>query len=74
MGRLRSRSRLSEDLTFFISSLASALTFQSAGGLLQPPAGIISCLLRKEEPEDSSVVQQWPGPSTPRQALIPAIS
>jgi len=26
-GRLRLRSRLSEDLTFFISALASALTF-----------------------------------------------
>ena len=28
LDRLRSRSRLSEDLTFFISALASALTFR----------------------------------------------
>jgi len=45
-----------------------------AGGLFQYPAMIFSCLLRKEETENSSVAQQWPGPSTSRQALIPAIS
>ena len=35
LGRLR--LRLSEDLTFFISALASALTFDNPGGLFQHP-------------------------------------
>jgi hypothetical protein len=35
--RVLGRLRLSEDLTFFISALASALTFDNPGGLFQHP-------------------------------------